>query len=86
MKKLILSLSVLALLGGTAMAQDDGEVTLETFDKCNNWARQYCQSGAHEQTVNQELLRLKKAGIPVTLERIKMLAQRVKPTVQAKQE
>jgi len=77
MKKLILCAFTFTLLGGALYAQE--EASLETFDKCNNWARQYCQAGAHEDAVNAELLRLKNAGIPITLERIKMLSQKIKP-------
>jgi len=76
MKKLIMAAAALSLFAGASFAAD-GEVTLETFDKCNNWARQYCQSGEHENAVNSEILRLKKAGIPITLERIKLLAQTI---------
>ena len=78
MRKLIMAAATLTMFSAPIHAQ---EVTLETFDKCNNWARQYCQSGSHEAAVNAELLRLKKAGIPVTLERIKLLAQTISPNL-----
>lgn len=83
MRKWILAAAALALFGANVQAQE--EVTLDTFDKCNNWARQYCQSGAHEAAVNAELLRMKKAGVPVTLDRIKMMAQSINPRLAEQQ-
>ncbi|MDT8445445.1 MAG: hypothetical protein RRB13_00955 [bacterium] len=77
MKKWIMAAAALACFGISAQAQE--EVSLDSFDKCNNWARQYCQIGAHETAVNAELLRLKKAGVPITVERIKMMAQSINP-------
>ena len=82
MKKLILPLLAFALIGNSAFAQDE-EVSLDTFEQCNNWARHYCQTGLHEQAVNRELQRLKKKGVAITLERIKASAMRIKPNTPA---
>lgn len=76
MRKWIMTAAALTLFGGFAFAADE-ETKLDTFEVCNNWARQFCTSGAHERAVNAELLKLKQHGIPITLERIKLMAQTI---------
>jgi len=66
---------------GTALAQTpqaDSDVELESFEKCNNWARHYCQIGDHETIVNNGLRAWKKKGIQLTTKRIQVLAQKVR--------
>jgi len=78
MKKLITTFLVLFLSCGLLFAEDE-DVELDTFDQCNNWARHYCRTGNHEEAVNQELLKMKKAGVPITVSRIKRMAQAIRP-------
>ena len=78
MKKILAaSLAAMALSIITLYAQEDAE--LGPFERCNNWARHYCQNDYHAKKVDAELLRLKQAGHAITLTRIKSLAQRIKP-------
>ena len=81
MKKAILPILIVFTMGGYLVAQQEQgapQVELESFEKCNNWARHYCQSGTHEELVNNGLLAWKKRGIQITTKRIKLLAQRIR--------
>jgi len=80
MKKfLVASLALMSLSLPSLYAQEDAQ--LATFEKCNNWARHYCQNDIQAKAVDAELLRIKQAGHPITLQRIKSLAQRTPPNV-----
>ena len=79
MKKILLALFAVCFLGGTAAAQDNQDTELDSFERCNNWARHYCQAGNHEMVVNQKLLELKKRGYIITTALIKSYAQRTRP-------
>ena len=82
--------TLLTLLAGitfatpSAMAQEG--VTLDIFEQCNNWARHYCESGNHAQLVDNKLLEIKKRGLPITLQCIRMVAQGTRPTAQPSQQ
>ena len=82
MKKRILPFLVFGLMASTAasaqQANPRDNVQLESFEKCNNWARHYCQSGDHEQLVNEGLLEWKRKGVQITTKRIKVLSQKVR--------
>jgi hypothetical protein len=81
MKKFFLALFALALATPMALADDS---PLGTFEKCNNWARQYCVNPTHAEATDAKLLELKQKGIPITLQRIKMIAARTNPYAPAK--
>ena len=76
MKQILLALWLVLLAAPTAMATE-GE--LDTFERCNNWARRYCADSAHAEAVDAKLLELKLKGVAITLQRIKMVAQRTNP-------
>ena len=79
MKRTLLTLIAAISFGApSAMAQE--AVTLDIFEQCNNWARHYCESGNHAQLVDGKLLEIKKRGLPITLQRIRMIAQGTRPT------
>ncbi len=84
MKKLFLTLFTLIVLGGTLLAQDNAapQLSLDSFEQCNNWARHYCLNGNHNAAVNQKLLQLKKRGYIITTKIIRSYAQRVRPNAQ----
>ena len=50
-------------------------VYLETFEKCNNYARHYCLTGSHEAAVNRALLDMKRKGKTITPKTIQRVAQ-----------
>lgn len=79
MKKLFLSVLLSTIMGGVLLAQEQQSIELESFERCNNWARHYCQSGNHEAAVNRRLLQLKKRGYVITNALIKSYAQRTRP-------
>ncbi len=85
MKKILPVLLAASLFTASlVMAQEnaqEGSVSLDTFEKCNNWARHYCQNDNQAAAVNAELLRLKQSGLAITLDRIKAVAMRVGPNV-----
>lgn len=91
MKRIILPLSLILLLAGTAIAQQTydpsqpkEEIQLESFEKCNNWARHYCQTGDHEILVNRGLLQWKRQGVQITTKRIRVLSQKVRQNLRLK--
>ncbi|MBU3918111.1 hypothetical protein KKA14_21485 [bacterium] len=55
---------------------DATAVCLDSFEMCNNWARHYCYSGSHENTVNEMLRGMKERGVTITTAIIKSVAQR----------
>ncbi len=80
MKGLVLAIFVSNVFGAAALAQENAlDVTLESFERCNNWARHYCLTGAHNEAVNQKLLRAKKRGYIITTRMIRSYAQRTRP-------
>ncbi|MCP4297043.1 MAG: hypothetical protein GY786_15675 [Proteobacteria bacterium] len=82
MKKWLLPFLVLGMLMGTVLAQDEDNPTkniyLESFERCNNWARHYCQAGDHEIIVNDAIKMWKHQGVQITTKRIRTLAQRIR--------
>lgn len=76
MKKILLVLGLIIMAAPSAMAD---ESALDTFEQCNNWARRYCTDPAHAAAVDAKLLELKQKGVAITLQRIKMIAQRTNP-------
>ena len=79
MKRALAILFTAILIGGPIYGQDSGEpqqVTLESFEKCNNWARHYCRRGNHEAMVNHLLLKMKERGMTITTAIIKSVAHR----------
>lgn len=82
MKKWLLPFLVVGTLLGTALGQDEGistqNIRLESFERCNNWARHYCQAGDHEQIVNDSIKIWKAKGVQITTKRIRVLAQRIR--------
>lgn len=80
MKKLFLSVLITAVFSGVLSAQEQRSVELESFERCNNWARHYCQSGNHEAAVNRRLLQLKKRGYVITNALIKSYSQKIRPS------
>ena len=85
MKRTLLTL-LAALTLGTPSAMAQEAVTLDVFEQCNNWARHYCESGNHAQLVDNKLLAIKKRGLPITLQRIRMVAQGTRPAAAAPQQ
>ena len=83
--KLILPilLAVSLFTASLVTAQEEGQPTLDTFESCNNWARHYCQTDNQAAAVDAELLRLKRSGVAITLDRIKAVAMRLGPRVPA---
>lgn len=77
MKRILLPLLATLAFSSTLLAQDTPapSVRLSTFEKCNNWTRHYCKDGAHERTVNQQLMEWKKRGIIITTRLIKKAAR-----------
>ena len=80
MKKIILTLATMFMFWGLTYAQDDQQssVSLDSFERCNNWARHYCLNGNHDAVVNDKLLRLKKRGYIITTKLIRSYAQRTR--------
>jgi len=87
MKRVFLSLITVFLIGGIIVAQDGGapDVSLDSFEQCNNWARHYCLNGNHNNAVNYKLLQLKKRGYIITTKLIKSYAQRTPANTQVPQ-
>ena len=83
MKKLFLSVLITAVFGSSLSAQEQQRVELESFERCNNWARHYCQSGNHEAAVNRRLQQLKKRGYVITNALIKSYSQKIRPDTPA---
>lgn len=80
MKKILLALLLVLMAAPMTMAQEEASSSeLETFERCNNWARRYCADPAHAAAVDAKLLELKQKGVPITLQRIKLLASRTNP-------
>ena len=76
MKRTLLLLLSAAMLSITPAFAQDGEVTLDSKEQCNNWIRRYCQSGHHEAAVNKQLKAIKKLGRKIDVELIRMVAKR----------
>lgn len=58
------------------LAQDQTpSIYLDTFEKCNNYARHFCLNGSHEAAVNRALLEMKRKGYPITPKVIKNVAR-----------
>ena len=85
MKRTLLTLLAAGMIASPSLMAQDGEVSLDTFEQCNNWARRYCETGNHAQIVDSKLLSIKKRGLPITLQRIRMVAHGTRPTEQAAQ-
>jgi len=79
MKKISFLLLISLLLGFTAYAQDEGEVTLTIAEKANNARRKFCLPGNHETVVNQLLLKAKQRGAILTHDYIRVMCQKTDP-------
>lgn len=68
----ILSVGISLFFGGLLSAQEQQapKIYLETFEKCNNYARHYCLNGSHEASVNRALLDMKRKGYKITTKMI----------------
>ena len=81
MKRTIIGVMALCLAALPTFGQDAGDgtqrpqVTLQNFEKCNNWARHYCIKGEHEEMVNAKLRRMKERGLQITTERIRQASR-----------
>ena len=87
MKKILAIALISCALISPALAQEGEEgaqqkpkITLQNFEKCNNWARHYCIGGRHEEMVNQKLRDMKARGLQITTKRIKQAARSVPRT------
>lgn len=60
----------------SAQEQSPG-LYLDTFEKCNNYARHFCLNGSHEAAVNRELLERKRKGYSITPKLIRDVARSV---------
>ncbi len=83
MKRFFFIILVAFFMAGTAFnvsaQQDDTatpQITLESFEMCNNWARHYCRRGNHEDMVNHILLGMKQRGLTITTAIIKSVSRR----------
>lgn len=75
-KQIILSICLIGAFGGSIWAQEQvPRLYLETFEKCNNYARHYCLNGSHEAAVNRTLLEMKRKGQEITVRVIKKVAR-----------
>jgi hypothetical protein len=75
LKAALLISAIHFVLTGFAIAQEQAPmIYLETSEKCNNYARHYCQNGGHEAAVNRALLHMKKKGYRITAKVIISLA------------
>ena len=74
-RTLLIFLSALMLSVTPAFAQD-GEVTLDSSEQCNNWIRRYCHDGHHAAAVDKQLVAIKKLGRKIDTELIRMVAKR----------
>ncbi len=78
--KILKSALVIFVLGlvanGTLVAQEQSPgIYLDTFEKCNNYARHFCMNGSHEAAVNRELLDMKRKGYRITPKVIRNVAK-----------
>lgn len=76
--KLIVSMlfSIMIFSGGIVLAQEQQpQIYLDTFEKCNNFARHFCLNGSHEAAVNRALLDMKRKGYRITPKVIKNVAR-----------
>ncbi len=87
MKNILTTLIALSIFSSIVFAQEGGntDVSLDSFEQCNNWARHYCLNGNHNTAVNEKLLRLKKRGYIITTKLIKSYAQRTRPNTPVQQ-
>lgn len=64
------------LISIVILAQEQApSVYLDTFEKCNNYARHFCLNGSHEAAVNRALLDMKRKGYPITPKVIQNVAR-----------
>lgn len=79
MLKKVLFVAAMALVTAVtpALAEEEG-TSLDVFEQCNNWARHYCVNDLHAQAVDNKLLSMKNAGIPITLGKIKSIARQTR--------
>ena len=74
--KTIVAIALYLLIVPILMAQESvPSIYLETFEKCNNYARHYCLNGSHEAAVNRALLEMKRKGYEITPKVIQSVAR-----------
>ncbi len=76
MKRTLLILLSASMLSITPAFAQDGEVSLDSSEQCNNWIRRYCHDGHHAKIVDDQLIKIKKLGTKISVELIRMVAQR----------
>ena len=66
-KLAIITITLNFLFSGLLMAQQQKpSIYLDTFEKCNNYARHFCLNGSHEAAVNRSLLDMKRKGYSIS--------------------